>query len=339
MRNALNYFVLILMLGMVGQVLAAISPGTYDHQTGVAYFLENDSSHVGRVIRVDFINRETLALSNGDDYYRSLVLDGVGKIVAFTQIMEGKVLLHFVDAQSGAVAKTVPAKISSAIYSANDRSVFTYYDDVAGEILVIDLEADTIERVPARKYKLFLWDVAWNNACSCFYYQLEMNLRDADILSSRTSKVYKIFDGELVEVFGERPLSMSPDGKVFYETVSIPDEPSSFVINASNGNILSEYYSGYLIDSRTRKIWGDGVLRILGVQGLFDLKTGDDIDAFRKAWFRKDGEKRHMHGSEYSDVAADNSRYVLMRSKADANRYVVQDITTGKVVEEYKKFW
>lgn len=305
----------------------AIYPGTYDHIEQIAYILEIDSNGGREISKADFKNKSITNIGRGKKL-RSPSLSKDKQILSYV----GRRYIHFVDLSSIEELYKVQKRAGAKIIWSNNGKIVSYNDILEKVILEIDLDSKNFVRIP---FGNRLLHTKWNKECSCFLYQV-VSKKVRDTVGHLDGKIMRSVDGELQEYKSIKTLTMSPDGRYYYEGKVYPEMGNSVSFYTNHDDKLIASFNASTSLANADVLWGKDTVRFLYEGGVFNLKTGKLITYSHNFWPEEGTRPKTLNPRK--DVAADRTNHVLMWNK-EKKIFEVEDINTGKIVKTYKKFW
>jgi len=210
----------------------------------------------------------------------------------------------------------------------------TFFDERKERLYVISFDGDNlIEKFVKADGEVIT--VKWNHVCRCFDYQF---MPSEDSGKSALYGVYRFIDGKLVRK-NVKSLLVSPNGKYYLLSKSVYETGNFlYVYDSRTDKLLKEYFSGSQVRGQTGIIWKDNIVRVLGFPSAsINIDTGKIISSRNNDLTTLDDLNKPQIRT-IDDLASDNYGYVLMWN-LDKNIFEVEDISTGKIIKTYKKFW
>jgi len=240
--------------------------------------------------------------------------------------------ISFYNIEKEVIFFTVP-KISGSKITWNDSgNKVSYYDSSNHVIMEIDINSREVIKIT---FSGIMFQTKWNKKINAFLYQLLDKYKNNEI-GHLDAKIMINIDGKFQEYNGIKTLTMSPDGKYYYEGREYQEEGNIVSFYKTDGDKLVSSFGSTTSLSDANEMWGGNTVRFLFQGGIFDLKAGKLITYTHNFWPEEGPRPKKINPRR--DMAADWNNYVLMWNK-DTKIFEVEDINTGKIIKTYKKFW
>jgi len=301
----------------------------YSFHNEQAYITEKTGSADYNILYIDFKNKVTRVLAKGnigdfaiskDKTLLAYVKDH-GEIVIVINIADGEKLY-----KNGRASQDF-------LQWSETGNQLTFFDERKEKLYVINFDANVIEKFAKAKGDII--SVKWEKSCRCFDYQF---IPSEDSGRSALYGVFRFIEDRLVKS-EKKSLLVSPDGKYYlvprseYETGNF-----LYVYDYKTDKLLRQYDSGEFLMGRTSVIWKNDIVRMLGYpSGSINVDTGKIISS-RNGYLLAYGEINPRPERTFTDLASDKKDYVLMWDRKK-EVFKVEDISTGKIIKTYKKFW
>ena len=309
----------------------AVSPGSYDHKSKIAYVVEVDFEDPGirNLVEIDFLSGRSSYLRK-DEYIIYVTPSYDRKSLAFA----GRDSLKVINIEDRRLYREFPGKFKWGIHWSQDSRFLTSYDSNEGDIVIYDLKDDVVSTYPLDASDMNLLKVEWAAGKNEFsYYFFDSKGIDGDVYSdSRDVSTYLVSGGQLTLVSKHQKIDESGDsdwGLNIYSYAELGNYVE--IYRKSNPSVSHVFDSTTSLDASVKKMWSKGFFRTLGWQGFINLEAGKIVPDYSRS-IRSEGSEKIKFN--LYDVAADFSNYVLMYNKKEKD-YVVQDIRTGKLIERF----
>jgi len=309
----------------------AVSLGSYDHKSKIAYVVEVDFEDPGirNIVEIDFLSGEYFYLRK-DEYIIYVTPSYDRKSIAFA----GRDSLKVINIEDRRLYRELPGKFKWGIHWSQDSRFLTSYDSNKDHIVIYDLKDDAISTYPLDASDMNLLKVEWaSNKGGFLYHFFDQLGGDGDVFSdSRDVSTYLVSGGKLSLISKHQKLDESGDGDWGLSIYSYAELGNyAEIYRKSNPSVNHVFDSTTSLDASVKKMWSKDFLRTLGWQGFINLEAGEIVPDYSRS-IRSEGSEKIKFN--FYDVAADFSNYVLMYNKKE-KVYVVQDIRTGKLIERF----
>jgi len=326
-KAILAVFLMQLITGVLCPQVFAVYPGTFDYKNEGAYIVYKKKPDNEIVLYVDFKNKIKKIIKKSR-VFRFLAVNKNRTILSFASIDK----LYFYDIEKEKEIFTVPIKSGRKITWNSSGEKISYYDSSNHVIMEIDIKNREIIKIP---FNGIIFQTRWSEVSNGFLYQL-LNKEPDDDVGHMDAKIMRVVDGKL-QVYGEvKTLTLSPDGKYYYEGKTYLEEGNVVSFYKADGEKIISYFDASIPLFNANPLWGKDTVRFLSQGGVFDFKAGKFITYTHNFWPEEGPRPKKINPRR--DVAADWNNYVLMWNK-DTKIFEVEDINTGKIIKTYKKFW
>ncbi len=332
-KNILTIMVMQFVSSILCSPVFAVYPGTFDFKNELAYVVDRQKSRNDILFHVDFKNKIKKTIRKSKKF-RGLSINKGRTLLMFIDMAD----IVFYDIEKEKEIYTVPIRSGSKITWDSSGNKISYYDSSSHMIMEVDINNREIIKIP---FSGMMFQTKWDEEISSFLYQI-MDKYPNDDVSNLDAKIMRNVDGKLEEYKGVKTLTMSPDGKYYFEGKEYLEMGNIVYFYKTDGNkLVAEFESSTSLDN-VNEMWGVDTVRFLSQGGVFDFKSGKFIS--NTDFFWRSNDFIPLQGDELintnprRDVAADWNNYVLMWN-TDTKIFEVEDINTGKIIKTYKKFW
>ncbi|HFB65745.1 MAG TPA: hypothetical protein ENJ60_09420 [Aeromonadales bacterium] len=332
-KTILAIFIIQFITGVLCSSVFAVYPGTFYFNNETAYIIERSKQEKKFLLYIDFKNKikKTIKI---DLMIEPPSINRRRKLLAFINMTS----IVFYDIEKEKEIFIVSIKSGEKITWDDSGEKISYYDALKKVIMEVDVNNREIIKIP---FSGIMFQTKWDEKMNSFLYQL-MDKYPNDDMSNLDAKIMRSVDGKLEEYKGVKTLTMSPDGKYYFEGKEYLEMGNVVYFYKTDGNkLIAEFESSTSLDN-VNEMWGVDTVRFLSQGGVFDFKSGKFIS--NTDFFWRSNDFIPLQGDELintnprRDVAADWNNYVLMWNK-DTKIFEVEDINTGKIIKIYKKFW